>query len=110
MLPARCVGGVPAAPTRRFLQSKGALLPARCVGGVPAALFFALLAPSASCLLHLVGSSYDIQTRGEHGRTLLQLLACTERRRHFEETALQLLSKGVSIDAKDDTGSGGGSE
>ena len=46
--------------------------------------------------------------RGEHGRTLLQLLACTERQRHFEETALQLLGKGVSIDAKDDAGSGRG--
>ena len=48
-----------------------------------------------------------MRVTGTSGRSLLQILACTRKYKHFEDIALQLLNKGVDIDAKDQDGNDG---
>lgn len=88
----------------RFLLSHNVSLPTHQVAGIPSPLFFSLLAPSSACLLELLKNGFNVRVKGNSGRSLLQILACTGRSRHFEDTALQLLNKGVDIDAKDQEG------
>lgn len=88
----------------RLLFNKGASLPKYSIAGVNASLFYALIAPSPAPLQELLAHGQLAGTCGEKNRTLLQIMVTAGRLRHFEDTAVFLLGKGVQIDAKDKDG------
>ena len=88
----------------RFLLAQKVSLPTQLVAGIPIPLFFSLLASSSACLLELLKNGFSVRVTGTSGRSLLQILACTRKHRHFEDTGLQLLNKGVDIDKQDQDG------
>ena len=88
----------------RLLINKGASLPNYTIAGVNASLFYALIAPSPAPLQELLAHGQMAATCGEKNRTLLQVMVTAGRLRHFEDTAVFLLGKGVQIDAKDKDG------
>lgn len=62
------------------------------------------MAPSPAPLQELLARGQTVRACGENGRTLLQMMVCAGRVRHFEETATFLLGKGVLIDGRDRDG------
>lgn len=91
----------------QFLLDSGASTKYPLFSGIPLPMFFSLMAPSSSCLHELLKrgvANTSLTQLGDRKRNLLHVLCTMGKPRHFEEVALFLLSKGVSIHSQDEDG------
>lgn len=90
----------------QFLLDSGASTELPPISGIPMTLFFALMAPTSSCISELLKRGervgVSLSRLGSRKRNLLHILCTMAKPRHFEDVAFFLLSKGLSINAQDE--------